>query len=109
MSKKRLLAAALCAVVFAAVSASSAFAGETTGNGKRTPIGAASDEGGPPHASSICSFSGQNDDPEAPGAEGGRVQSWGQDVKEAVHAGEGPPGGVPGQACNGNHGAFAGG
>jgi hypothetical protein len=108
MSKKRLLAAALCAVVFAAVSASSAFAGETTGNGKRTPIGEASDAGGPPHASSICSFSGQNDDPDEPGFEG-RTQSWGQDVKKAVHAGFPPPGGVPGDACNGHSGAFAGG
>ena len=107
MSKKRLLLAALCAVVIAVMSAGPAFAGEVTGNGKPTPIGAAPDDD--PHASSICSFSGQNDVPGAPGAEGGRVQSWGQDVKEAVHAGAGPPGGVPGQACNGNHGAFAGG
>ena len=93
MSKKSWLVAVLCAVVFAAVSASSAFAGEVTGKGDAT--------GAPEHANSICAFSGQNDDPEAPGAEGGRVQSWGQDVKEAVHAGNPPPGGVPGQACRG--------
>ncbi|HYI74420.1 MAG TPA: hypothetical protein VEW90_04050 [Gaiellaceae bacterium] len=101
MSKKRLLVAALCAVALAALSAGPALAGEVTGgkNPKETPIGAAPEND--PHASSICSFSGQNDDPEEPGF-GGRVQSWGQDVKNAVHAGAAPPGGVPGQACRGN-------
>ena len=53
--------------------ASGALAGEVTGNGKETPIGAAPETD--PHASSICSFLGQNDDPEEPGAEG-RTQSW---------------------------------
>ena len=106
MSKKSLLVTALCAGVFAAMSAGSALAGEVTGNGKQTPIGAAPDND--PHAASICSFSGQNDDPAEPGA-GGRTQSWGQDVQKAVHAGAAPPGGVPGQACNGHSGAFAGG
>lgn len=104
MSKRSLLAVAVCAAV-AGLSAGPAFAGEVTGNGKQTPIGAAPDTD--PHASSICSFSGQNDDPNEPGA-GGRVQSWGQDVKNAVHAGAPPPGGVPGQACNGHSGAFSG-
>jgi hypothetical protein len=105
MSKRSLLAAVFCALVFAAVSAGTAFAGEVTGNGKQTPIGAAPDSD--PHASSICSFSGQNDNPNEPGA-GGRVQSWGQNVSNAVHAGAAPPGGVPGQACNGHSGAFSG-
>jgi hypothetical protein len=104
MSKRSLLAVAVCAAV-AGLSAGPAFAGEVTGNGKQTPIGEAPDND--PHASSICSFSGQNDDPEEPGF-GGRVQSWGQDVKNAVHAGAPPPGGVPGQACNGHSGAFSG-
>ena len=98
MSKKILLAVA-AALAVAALSAGPAFAGEVTGKGKETPIGAAPESD--PHASSICSFSGQNDDPNEPGA-GGRVQSWGQDVKNAVHAGFPPPGGVPGQACRGN-------
>jgi hypothetical protein len=106
MSKKRLLTVAVCAIAIAALSASPAFAGEVTGNGKETPIGAAPEND--PHAASICSFSGQNDDPDEPGFEG-RTQSWGQDVKKAVHAGAPPPGGVPGQACNGHSGAFAGG
>ena len=77
MSKTLLLVAGLCAVVVAAVGASSAFAGESTGNGKQTPIGAAPDNA--PHASSICSFSGQNPegllDPSDPNFEPGRVQN----------------------------------
>ena len=102
MSKTSLLVAALCAVVVAAIGASSAFAGESTGNfnrtGKQTPIGAAPDDA--PHASSICSFSGQNDvpegdlvpvdpeDPESPleidPLSVGRVQSWGQTLNLAA-------------------------
>ena len=35
-------------------------------------------ERGPEHANSLCSFSGLNDDP----AEGGRVQSFGQGVRQ---------------------------
>ena len=92
MSRKRLLVAALCAVIFAVLSAGSAFAGEVNGKGGET--------GAPANSNSICSYSGQNDDPEEPGAEG-RVQSWGQDVQKIVHAGGSPPGGVPGVACQG--------
>jgi len=74
MGKKQLLVGVLCALVFAGLTASSALAGEVTGgkNPKDTPIGAAPDND--PHAASICSFSGQNDDPAEPGA-GGRTQS----------------------------------
>ncbi len=86
MSKSSWPVAVLCAVVFAAVSASSAFAGEV--NGKGNPTGA------PAHSNSICSFSGQNDG-EPPG---GRVQSYGQDVK----AGRANPHEFnPGDACQG--------
>jgi len=76
--------AALCGVVVVAVGASSAFAGESTGNGKVTPIAGYV-------AASICSFSGLNPEPEEPG----RTQSFGQIVRLA-----GPLGGVPGFACN---------
>ena len=69
MSKRLLLAVAACAAV-AGLSAGSAFAGEVTGNGKPT--------GAPENSNSICSFSGQNDGNPPPG----RVQSYGQDVKE---------------------------
>ncbi len=86
MSKKSWLAAALCAVVFAGVSAGSAFAGEVTANGK--PTGALL------NSNSICSFSGQNDGNPPPG----RVQSYGQDVK----AGRADPHEFnPGDACQG--------
>ena len=107
MSKTLLLVAGLCAVVVAAVGASSAFAGESTGNGKQTPIGAAPDNA--PHASSICSFSGQNPegllDPSDPNFEPGRVQNWGHSDKDLFRS----IGFAPGQACNGHRGAFSGG
>jgi hypothetical protein len=55
-----------------------AAAGEITGNGKPTPINGY-------RAGSICSFSGQNDDPNEPGMfEDGRVQSFGDIVQEAI-------------------------
>jgi hypothetical protein len=113
MSKTSLLVAALCAVVVAAIGASSAFAGESTGNfertGKQTPIGAASDDA--PHASSICSFSGQNPEQFLPEGsddfEPGRVQNWGHIPKEVrVAIGKGPE--QPGNSCNGHTGFFAG-
>jgi len=115
MSKTRLIVAALCAVVIAAVGASSAFAGESTGNGKQTPIGLATPEA--PHASSICSFSGQN--PEGllpptiivggvevpnPDFEPGRVQNWGHVDKDFFRS----IGAAPGQSCNGHSGEFSG-
>jgi hypothetical protein len=92
MSKKRLLVAALCAVVIAAMSAGPAFAGEVTGNGKDTQ--------GPAHANSICSFSGQNDDPSGTQGEGpgGRTQSYGQDVRRGFIS---PHEFNPGDACRG--------
>lgn len=82
MSKKSTLAAALCAVVFAAVTAGTAFAGEVTGNGKPTAA--------PDNANSICAFSGQNDRTPGEGPTDTRVQT----------PAEGPPGapghGIPG-------------
>jgi hypothetical protein len=81
--KKALLVAALTvAAVVASATAGTARAGEITGNGKATA--------GPAHASSICVFSGKNDDPTAPlsldlsvapNGPGGVSQSFGQDVK----------------------------
>ena len=60
MNKKSRLAAALCAVVLGVAMTSTALAGEVTGNGANTPIGAAPDND--LHAHSICSFSGLNDE-----------------------------------------------
>jgi len=110
MSKKSWLAAVFCAVVFAAVSAGSAFAGEVTGKGKDTQ--------GPAHANSVCTFSGQNDDPTGTQGEGpgGRTQSYGQDVRAGLadpstenpgKVGQGVPTAHPGFACNGDHGFFS--
>ena len=84
MSTKLRLILALCAVAIAAVSASSAFAGEVTGNGKET--------GAVANANSICAYSGQNDRTVGEGPINTRVQT----------PAEGPPG-APG------HGTCAGG
>jgi hypothetical protein len=76
--KQALIGAGL-AVVMAAAMSGTALAGEVTGNGK--PIDQISSFG----AGSICSFSGQNDDPNEPGLfNGGRVQSFGDIVQEAI-------------------------
>ena len=117
MSKKSLLVAALCAVVFMGLSAGSAFAGEITGkppkdgSAKPTPIGAAPDDD--PHASSICSFSGQNDfhPPDEVGRNAEHVQSWGQIPKEGEFGRDflRSIGEHPGDACNGHTGFFSGG
>jgi hypothetical protein len=56
---------------------------------------------GPPHANSICSFSGLNDTPNAPFPEGGRTQNYGQLVRRGVSApGDQPGRADPGYACN---------
>jgi hypothetical protein len=98
------------ALAFALVGAigTPALAGEITGNGKPTPIANY-------QAGSICSFSGQNDTPDSEELfEGGRVQSFGDIVKEAIGVlgdGKGASSLVPiihdegpGTACRGNAG-----
>lgn len=83
MRRRTFVTVAVCVLVIG-LSGSAAFAGEVTGNGKPTA--------GPEHANSICVFSGQNDDPDAPlsldlavapNGPGGIAQSYGQDVKIA--------------------------
>ncbi len=75
--KRAIIAAALAAVMAAAMTGT-ALTGEVTGNGKPTPINGY-------RAGSICSFSGQNDDPNEAGLfNGGRVQSFGDIVQEAI-------------------------
>jgi hypothetical protein len=69
--------------------AGTALAGEVNGNGEPTQ--------GPAHANSICTFSGQNDTPDEAPPEGGRVQSYGQLVKQGLK-GAVPS---PGTACRG--------
>lgn len=89
--RRSLLVVALAAVMVLATGAT-AFAGEVTGNGKATPVAEY-------RAGSICSFSGQNDDPNEPGLfNDGRVQSFGDIVQEAIGAlgdGKGASGLVP--------------
>ena len=63
-------------------------------------------ERGPEHAKSICSFSGLNENPDAesppfPAGEGGRVQSYGDYVKEGLKGTPHVP--SPGFACNPNN------
>jgi hypothetical protein len=48
-------------------------------------------EQGPKHANSICSFSGLNDEPERTDSEGGRVQSYGQYVRQRLKSEEPSP------------------
>jgi hypothetical protein len=98
---RRFLLVAACAIAITGLGASAALAGEVTGNGKPTR--------GPDHANSICVFSGQNDDPDAPivsaeptpdapNGPGGRTQSYGQDVRYGLLS---PAIVTPGMACRG--------
>lgn len=84
----------LSVAAFVGAGAGTAFAGEVTGDGKDTQ--------GPAHANSICVFSGQNDDPNEPFPEDGRVQSYGQLVKKGAAA---PQQFNPGDACRGGSNA----
>ena len=94
-----------CTAAAMLISASSAFAGEATGNfdrtGKTTPIAEY-------NASSICSFSGQNPerflDPSDLDFEPGRTQSWGQIPKSVRDAF--PAEMHPGISCNPNKTTF---
>jgi hypothetical protein len=75
--RRAFIGAALAAGLVIAT-AGAASAGEITGNGKPTPISEF-------RAGSICAFSGQNDDPDEAGLfNGGRVQSFGDIVQEAI-------------------------
>ena len=99
---RRLVAVVACIAAVTALGAGSAFAGEVTGKGKETPIGAAPENA--PHAHSICSFSGQNDGEPPPGRVVAHVQNWGQEVDRKLL----PAFLHPGQSCNGHTGFFAG-
>src|SRR3954453_3577115 len=103
MIKKSCAAVLLTALGLSIGGASTAFAGESTGSGKTTPISEF-------RAHSICSFSGQNPerflDPSDPDFEPGRTQSWGQIPKEVRDALR-PMGVSPGDACNGHTGELA--
>jgi hypothetical protein len=91
LGKKLILVAWSCTVIIASTTAGTAFAGEVTGNGKPTAA--------PDNASSICAFSGQNDNPNEAAPEGGRTQSYGQLVRQGA---ANPRAFNPGDACRGN-------
>ena len=114
-----LAVATLAAAIAAGLGTSVAFAGEVTGNCNNAKAGSPAadncktDQNA--NANSICSFSGQNDNPNSTNPEnpGGKTQSYGQDVKSgaADPSAENPsnppnPDATPhpGAACNGNHG-----
>jgi hypothetical protein len=94
--RKRVLAAAVCVVALMALSANVAFAGEVTGSGANENQN---------QGRSWCSFSGLNDDPNAPldgsgpNGPGGKSQSFGQENKLGLAD---PHEGNPGVACNPN-------
>ena len=75
--RKPLVSAAFAAAFIVAMGGASS-AGEITGNGKPTPINGF-------QAGSICSFSGQNDDPTGGGDpfQDGRTQNWGHVLDDA--------------------------
>ena len=89
---RRLLAVVIGVAIVAAMSASAAFAGEVTGNGKSTA--------GPANANSICVFSGKNDNPAGSPEDGpgGVSQSYGQEVRLGFIS---PHDFNPGDACRG--------
>ncbi|MEO7447552.1 MAG: hypothetical protein ABI336_04700 [Humibacillus sp.] len=98
MNTKSGAVALVAALGISIVGASGAFAGESTGSGKTTPISQY-------RAASICSFSGQNPerflDPKDPNYEPGHTQSWGQ-IPKAERAFLRTIGLSPGEACRGN-------
>ena len=91
MSRSLLFAAGLCAASFSV----SALAGEVNGRGEPNPLKGAS----------ICQFSGQNDNPDStnPMNPGGRVQSYGQNVKFGRDDPNDEEDPHPGTLCNPNN------
>ena len=108
---RRLVLAALAATLVLALSASAAFAGEITGNGRKLLTSAESKWGTGLHARSFCAYSGQEDlqwfqdegtdqVPVEDPVKGvpGHAQSWGQ-IPKVVRDGF-PAEMHPGMACN---------
>jgi hypothetical protein len=91
MPARSIVVTGICVAALMGAGAGTALAGEVNGNGDPTQ--------GPAHANSICTFSGQNDTPDEPLPEGGRVQSYGQLVKQGLKGTVGVP--SPGIACRG--------
>ena len=88
-ARRTLLGAAICAASIVGAGASTASAGEITGNG-RYIHGTADD---PLPGKSICAYSGQNDERQLGDESAPRTQSWGQDVEGSSVGGIPAPGG----------------
>ena len=103
---RRVATAATVTALVAIVGASTAFAGEVTGNGKSLKVDGGGKWGTGLHARSFCAYSGQEDlQFEVGGSKGvpGHAQSWGQ-IPKAVRDQISQFGFLPGDACNPNVG-----
>ena len=110
---RRIIGAAVGAALVLSLTASVAFAGEITGNGKVLKVDGGGKWGTGLHARSFCAFSGQEDLqfldeagnplPEAHKGVPGHAQSWGQIPKEFRDFLT-TIGSNPGKACNPNVG-----
>ena len=103
---RRLVSAVCAMVLILGLTASAAFAGEITGNGKSLHVDGGGKWGTGLHARSFCAFSGQEDLQFATGGSKGvpgHAQSWGQ-IPKAVRDVIAPLGFLPGRACNPNYG-----
>ena len=105
MRKRSVLAAVLCAAVFAGGSVSAAVAGEVKGPpGSRAtaqPGGNPNTTGALDHASSICAANGLNDFDTMEGQNDFHVQSYGIDVAGKTSESADPHLFNPGDACRG--------
>ena len=102
----RLGVAVTAIALLVSLSASAAFAGEVTGNGKSLKVDGGGKWGTGLHARSECAFSGQEDDQFLPGGskgDPGHAQSWGQ-IPKADRDFIATLGFHPGMACNPNIG-----
>ena len=110
---RRIIGAAVGAALILSLTASVAFAGEITGNGKVLKVDGGGKWGTGLHARSFCAFSGQEDLqfldqagnplPEAHKGVPGHAQSWGQ-IPKAGRDFLTSIGSNPGKACNPNVG-----
>ena len=103
---RRLVSVVAAVGLLLALTASTAFAGEITGNGKSLHVDGGGKWGTGLHARSFCAFSGQEDLQFADGGskgDPGHAQSWGQ-IPKADRDAIAPLGFLPGRACNPNYG-----
>ena len=88
MRMKSGVAAVVCAIVFGAIGASGALAGEVKGPPGSSSGGVQNDTQGPAHSASPCAFSGLNDNNQ--GQTLSITQNWGQDTRFGIVEGPSP-------------------